>query len=192
MKKLFAFALLFVALPMFAQVSSVSETVEPAPIDAQIITTNYDQMVMPGQPFYPTLMYPNLSQDLMLKAALEMSRQEVANLLGKSSVGLVTYLPAPNHVDAQPNKLFEYMSVGLPVIASNFPLWREIVVDNNCGLCVDPTNPKEIADAINYFFNKNSESLKMGLNGKKAVENIYNWNPEEIKLISLYKELLKQ
>ena len=121
-----------------------------------------------------------------------LPRQKLANLLGKSSVGLVTYLPAPNHVDAQPNKLFEYMSVGLPVIASNFPLWKEIVVDNNCGLCVDPTNPKEIADAINYFFNKNSESLKMGLNGKKAVENIYNWNPEEIKLISLYKELLKQ
>lgn len=119
-----------------------------------------------------------------------LSRQEVAKLFGKSFVGLVTYLPAPNHVDAQPNKLFEYMSVGLPVIASNFPLWKEIVVDNDCGLCVDPTNPKEIADAINYFFNNNNKSLEMGLNGKKAVENIYNWKPEEVKLISLYKELI--
>ncbi|MDX9744155.1 MAG: glycosyltransferase family 4 protein [Arcobacteraceae bacterium] len=120
-----------------------------------------------------------------------LSRHEVANLLAKSSVGLVTYLPAPNHVDSQPNKLFEYMSVGIPVIASNFPLWREIVVDNNCGLCIDPTNPQEITDAINYFFYNNSKSLEMGINGKKAVQNIYNWNPEEVKLISLYKELMQ-
>lgn len=121
-----------------------------------------------------------------------VSRQEVADLLSESMIGLVTYLPAPNHTDSQPNKLFEYMSVGLPVVASNFHLWREIVEKNNCGICVDPLNPKEIADAINYFLENITESLEKGLNGKKAVETIYNWNPEEAKLISLYREILEQ
>lgn len=118
-----------------------------------------------------------------------LPRNEVANVLAKSSVGLVTYLPAPNHIDAQPNKLFEYMSVGLPVIASDFPLWKEIVEDNNCGLCVNPKNSDEIANAIEYFFNHPNKIEEMGQNGINAVTCTYNWLVEEKKLISLYDRL---
>lgn len=119
-----------------------------------------------------------------------LSRSGVAKILAKSSVGLVTYLPAPNHIDAQPNKLFEYMSTGLPVIASNFPLWKEIVEDNQCGLCVDPKNSEEIANAIEFFFNNPDKAEKMGQNGKKAVNTTYNWLVEEKKLIELYEGLI--
>jgi len=118
-----------------------------------------------------------------------LPRDEVAKVLAKSSVGLVTYLPAPNHIDAQPNKLFEYMSTGLPVIASNFPLWQEIVEDNNCGLCVDPKNSEEIANAIEFFFNNPDKIEEMGNNGIKAVNDTYNWLVEEKKLIELYERL---
>jgi len=120
-----------------------------------------------------------------------ISRSEVANLLAKSAVGLVTYLPAPNHIDAQPNKLFEYMSVGLPVIASYFPLWKEIVEENNCGVCVDPNNSEEIANKMKYFFNHNKEIEEMGKNGILAVETTYNWLVEESKLVALYERLLR-
>lgn len=115
-----------------------------------------------------------------------LSRVEVANVLAKSLVGLVTYLPAPNHIDAQPNKLFEYMSVGLPVIASHFPLWKEIVVNNDCGICVDPENSEEVAKAIQFFIDNPEKGARMGKNGIKAVEETYNWNVEEKKLIDLY------
>ena len=118
-----------------------------------------------------------------------LPREEVANVLAKSSVGLVTYLPALNHIDSQPNKLFEYMSVGLPVIASNFPLWNEIVEDNDCGLCVDPRSPEEITEAIRFFFENPDEVVRMGENGIRAVNNTYNWLPEEKKLIDLYDRL---
>lgn len=67
-----------------------------------------------------------------------LGRKEVAQVLERSVGGLVTFLPSPNHVDAQPNKIFEYMSAGVPVIASHFPLWREIVEGNECGICVEP------------------------------------------------------
>ncbi len=119
-----------------------------------------------------------------------VSRAEVADILAKSSVGLVTYLPAPNHTDAQPNKLFEYMSVGLPVIASDFDLWKEIIEKNNCGICVDPSNPEEIAKAIKYIFDNTEEAKMMGQNGKGNVDKIYNWKIEEKKLVKLYEGLL--
>ena len=103
--------------------------------------------------------------------------------------GLVTFYPLPNHVDAQPNKMFEYMSSGLPVIASNFPLWKKIIEGNKCGLCVDPLDPAAIAKAIDYIVSHPDEARAMGENGKRAVYEKYNWGVESEKLISLYRSL---
>jgi len=120
-----------------------------------------------------------------------LDRDEVAKVLGSSKAGIVTFYPLPNHIDAQPNKMFEYMSAGIPVVASDFPLWKEIIEGNKCGICVDPLNPKEIAKAVNYIIDNPKEAQKMGKNGKKAVENKYNWKIEEKKLLNLYKGILK-
>lgn len=119
-----------------------------------------------------------------------LNRDGVRNILGSSVAGLVTFLPLPNHIDAQPNKMFEYMSAGIPVIASNFPLWREIIEGNKCGLCVDPLNPDEIAAAIDYLVSNPDKAQKMGKNGRKAVLSFYNWSNEEEKLLKLYARLL--
>ena len=43
-----------------------------------------------------------------------------------------------------PVKMFEYMAAGLPVIASNFPLWESIINKYNCGICVNPYSAIEI------------------------------------------------
>ena len=118
-----------------------------------------------------------------------VNREDMANILKRSKAGLVIFHPSPNHIDAQPNKMFEYMSGGLPIITSNFPLWKEIVEGNNCGICVDPLDPKEIADTINYIISNPKEAAQMGMNGKKAVLEKYNWGIEEQKLYKLYKEL---
>lgn len=120
----------------------------------------------------------------------QLNRQEVADVLSRSVAGLVLFHPAPNHVDAQPNKMFEYMSAGIPVIASNFPLWREIIEGNNCGICVDPLNPQEISEAIQYLINHPQAAAEMGKNGREAVETKYNWEQEAQKLLSLYQEIL--
>lgn len=119
-----------------------------------------------------------------------IGRPEVANLLGNVRAGLVLFHPMPNHVDAQPNKMFEYMAAGLPVIASNFPLWRQIIEGAQCGLLVDPLNPQAIADAIRWILEHPVESEAMGQRGRKAVEEAYNWDNEAVKLIVLYKKLL--
>lgn len=120
-----------------------------------------------------------------------VDRAGVREVLGRSVAGLVTFLPLPNHIDAQPNKMFEYMSAGIPVIASDFPLWREIIVGNQCGLCVDPKDPAAIARAIDHLVQHPDESRQMGENGRSAVLEKYNWAVEEKKLFQLYEDLLK-
>ena len=81
------------------------------------------------------------------------------------------------------------MSAGVPVIGSNFPLWKQIIEGNQCGLCVDPLDPQAIAQAIDYLVSHPAEAEQMGRNGQKAVHEKYNWNIEEAKLLSFYKEL---
>ena len=118
-----------------------------------------------------------------------LKRDSVADVMGRSKAGLVTLHPISNYLESLPVKMFEYMSAGLPVIASIFPLWQEIIEGNNCGICVNPLNPKEIAKAIEYIITHPKEAEQMGKNGQKAVLEKYNWGMEEKKLFNMYKEL---
>ena len=103
----------------------------------------------------------------------------------------MTFKPLPNHIDAQPNKMFEYMSAEIPVIASNFPLWREIIEGNDCGICVDPLDPSAIATAIDRLVTNPREAQRLGENGRKAVLDRYNWPVEEKNLVAFYSSLLQ-
>jgi glycosyltransferase involved in cell wall biosynthesis len=120
----------------------------------------------------------------------QISRSGVRDVLGTSLAGLVTLFPTPNHINSQPIKMFEYMSAGIPVIASKFPLWREIVEANHCGICVDPYSPTEIASAIDYLSMHPSVACQMGENGRRAVVEMYNWGTEEKKLVAYYAGIL--
>ena len=120
----------------------------------------------------------------------KVPREEVLELLSQSIAGLVTFLPAPNHLEAQPNKLFEYMEAGIPIIASDFPLWRDIIEGADCGILVDPQDSKDIARAIDILVNDNSLATRMGKNGRKAVESLYNWDNELVKLLGFYRNML--
>lgn len=122
----------------------------------------------------------------------QVGREKVKEILGTARVGIVTYHPVKNHIESMPNKMFEYMSAGIPVVASNFPLWKEIVEGNNCGICVDPLNPEEIANAIEYLLKHPEEAKEMGENGRRAVEEEYNWDKESRKLVEIYRELLQE
>ncbi len=118
-----------------------------------------------------------------------VDRKKIAEILAVSKVGMVTLHPIINYLDAHPIKMFEYMSAGIPVIASNFPLWKSIVEGNQCGICINPMNPKEIADAITYLLAHDKEAEQMGKNGRKAIEEKFNWEMEEQKLIAFYQNL---
>ena len=120
-----------------------------------------------------------------------LNRDGVKDTYRKSKAGLVTLQPTINYIDALPVKMFEYMAAGIPVIASNFPLWQGIIEKSKSGVCVDPLNPEKIAEAINWIIENPEKAEQMGRNGRKAVETEYNWEQESKKLVQIYKNLMK-
>ncbi len=119
------------------------------------------------------------------------SRGEIAILLNKARIGLVVLLPSRSYLDSYPIKLFEYMSAGIPVIASDFPLWREIIKGADCGLLVDPHNYHMIAEAIQFLLEHPEEAERMGKRGQNAISEKYNWDNEAKKLLGLYQKLME-
>jgi glycosyltransferase involved in cell wall biosynthesis len=119
-----------------------------------------------------------------------VDREKMASIMNESLFGMVLFSSLPNHINAQPNKIFEYMSAGIPIIGSNFKLWREIIEENSCGICANPKDEKEIQNVIKYLIEHRSKAEQMGENGRKAVEDKYNWQMEERKLFHLYERLI--
>jgi glycosyltransferase involved in cell wall biosynthesis len=110
--------------------------------------------------------------------------------LARADAGIVCFQPEPNNVNAGPTKLFEYMACGLPVVASNFPLWREVIEGHDCGICVDPTDPDAIAAALTRLADDPVRRRSMGENGRRAVLQVYNWEAEAERLLGAYARLL--
>lgn len=117
-------------------------------------------------------------------------RASVSQQLGQAIAGLALFLPVPHHLESRPNKLFEYMAAGLPVVASNFPAWREVIEKHRCGLLVDPGDPSEIARAIDWLAANPQEAIAMGERGRRAVETSYNWDTEFQELLRMYELIL--
>lgn len=121
----------------------------------------------------------------------EVPFAEVADYLSNSHIGVMTFLPVPNHVEALPNKLFEYMRAGLPIVASDFPLWRPLVVDTGCGVVVDPSDPVAIAAALDALAFDAPLRRRMGERGVACVRDRYSWAVAESVLLDVYAGLQK-
>ena len=126
----------------------------------------------------------------------KIPHEQVASVLNDSFAGVALLQPHLNSMGNEGTlgctKLFEEMMAGLPVLCTNFKLWKPIVEGNDCGICVDPNNVDEIKKAILFLLNNKEKARKMGEHGRKAVLNTYNWEQEEKDLFSLYDRLLNR
>jgi len=118
--------------------------------------------------------------------------EEVKDIYSVSSIGLaLNYSVQAGEEGTLGNtKLFEYMQAGVPIICSNYRLWKEIVEDNGCGICVDPKDKESIKSAIVYLLDNPEEAQKMGNNGMGISRLKYNWDTQEKELLKLYVSLL--
>ncbi len=116
------------------------------------------------------------------------------DLYGRASIGvaLLDYIPQCRYTigNLSNTKFFEILYAGLPIICTDFKLWKGIIEEYNCGICVNPRKIDEIANAIDYLLKHPEEAKKMGENGRRAVSEKYNWHSEEIKLLELYQKVL--
>jgi glycosyltransferase involved in cell wall biosynthesis len=110
----------------------------------------------------------------------------VPALMSMGQVGLVLFHPVPNHMDAPPTKLFEYMAAGLPVVASNFSPYEPIVSHERCGVLVDPRDIAAITRAIEGLIRNPEDAIAMGKRGQAAVRTTYSWESEARRLVEAY------
>ncbi|HID94310.1 MAG TPA: glycosyltransferase [bacterium (Candidatus Stahlbacteria)] len=119
-------------------------------------------------------------------------REELIPFISSCDIGLAIYSKnSLNNFYATPNKLFEYIMAGIPIIGSNFPEMRNIIEGEGIGLTVNPDNPMEIASSINKLIEDESLYNKMQKNLEQARQK-YNWEREEKKLIELYRKCLRK
>jgi glycosyltransferase involved in cell wall biosynthesis len=132
----------------------------------------------------PRELAPELAHE-RVRIAGWLDRAGVAGALRRARAGLLVLHPRRAYVDALPVKLFEYMAAGIPAIASDFPLWREL----GEGLFVDPRDPRAIAEAMRWVLEHPAEADELGARGRDRVLTTYNWERESGRLLELYARL---
>jgi glycosyltransferase involved in cell wall biosynthesis len=115
---------------------------------------------------------------------------QVVDLAASADVGVSPIVPSClNYRYSLPNKLFQYMAAGLPVVASDFPQVREVVDGAGCGLLADTRDPTRIAAAIGRILQDPEEAQAMGERGRRAIRERFNWSTSAAVLLETYAAL---
>ncbi|MGB5820691.1 MAG: glycosyltransferase [Saonia sp.] len=103
--------------------------------------------------------------------------------------GIAFFNSSINHDKKELTKFFEYMAAGLPILATNFKVWKELIEENKVGYCFDTGNIPDIIKKINEMYSNKNECIRMSKLGIQLVNERYNWKSEEKKLADLYSNL---
>jgi glycosyltransferase involved in cell wall biosynthesis len=118
------------------------------------------------------------------------SRIQMAYDAGNWLCGLAIFPATPHYTEKELTKFFEYMQAGLPIVCSDFPVWRALVEEHGVGLCVPPDQPDAVIAAIDWLIQHPAEAEAMGQRGRQLVAEQFNWPSEAKRLTSLYARIL--
>lgn len=115
--------------------------------------------------------------------------EEVATYLASADVGAAPIKNAAlSYYLCSPNKLFEFIQAGIPVVGSNFPELTRVIAEQKIGYTFDPESPSDIAAKIQKIFEDPAMYQHMKANAKEAAK-VYNWEIESQKLVGVYRSM---
>ncbi len=119
---------------------------------------------------------------------------ELPPWVASADVGVMVFQPVSlNNRLSTPNKLFECLAAGIPVVSSDFPVRRRIVLqdpDGPLGAVCDPTDVADVANAIRSIVELSAgERDALRARCLRAAHERWNWETESAKLVALYADL---
>lgn len=112
--------------------------------------------------------------------------EKLLQIVAAADAALLPHLKNMNSDYGIPNKLFQYMMAGKPVIASNCTPIQRIIKETESGLIYMHNDIQDLAEKMKKLYNDRKSAAKMGVNGHKAVKEKYNWDSEKESLINAY------
>lgn len=146
---------------------------------------------------------PDLARDLLIQSQEDprlilrtaerwVPRQTIVEAYGEAwTCGLALFPDTPHYREKELTKFFEYMAAGLPIVASGFPVWRRLIEGEGVGICVDPEDAAAAARAVLWLQEHSDEARAMGERGRRAVAERFNWASQAVRLVELYRDLLR-
>jgi glycosyltransferase involved in cell wall biosynthesis len=120
-----------------------------------------------------------------------MTHTDLLDRLVFADAGLVLFQPGPNHDESQPNKLFEYLALGLPILASDFPHWRRLA--ESCDALiefVDPTDEAAVVEGLKRLRKKALNHDRIGQ--AERSRRRFNWSREAEVLVAAYAQVAER
>lgn len=114
--------------------------------------------------------------------------QEMLRYIQACRVGVVPHYTSEHVNSTIPNKIFDYMAAGLPVIVSDAPPMRRVVEQEACGRSFCSGDPEALFEAL---MDVRAREVEFGENGRRAVIERYNWDVDGRRLVSLISKYEK-
>lgn len=120
-----------------------------------------------------------------------LDKNGMFSVMDQSNIGASTLLHVGQYdkIDTFPTKVYDYMSMELPIVLSNTAYAQRMNEKYHFAICVNPKDPEEIAQALAWIQNHPTQAIEMGRNGRKAIIEEFNWEKESERLIAFYKSL---
>ncbi len=117
-------------------------------------------------------------------------KNHLVKLLQASDVGLMILANVPAfYYGTSPNKFFDYISAGIPVL-NNYPGWiQELIETYDCGIAVNPNDAKAFAHALILLYQSPEKLARKGVNARILAERLFDRKKLAIKLEELCKKL---
>jgi glycosyltransferase involved in cell wall biosynthesis len=111
-------------------------------------------------------------------------KTQLSKLVANADIGLMILANVPAfYYGTSPNKFFDYISAGLPVL-NNYPGWlADLIKENNCGVVVEPDNPKAFAEGLIYLADHPEKRKEFGLNARKLAGKSFSRDALSDKLV---------